>query len=87
VHEFRQAGLLIRKIEQLLSDGQGGKVQSIRVRIGRLNELTPASLRCHFEKAAIGTVAEGASLEVQISEDFDFPRGQDVLLESLTFQE
>ena len=87
MHEFRQAGVLIRKIEEALSEAGGGRLQSIRVRIGPMNEMTPDQLRAHFERVAYGTAAEGVRLEVQVSNNYDFPRGQDVYLESLTLQE
>ncbi|MCA9416208.1 MAG: hydrogenase maturation nickel metallochaperone HypA [Candidatus Omnitrophica bacterium] len=87
MHEFRQAGILIKKIEELLSDKPGSHLESIQVKISPLNDLTPGHLRQHFEKAAHGTVAEGAKLQVHISDDYEFPHGQDIYLESVTLKE
>ena len=87
MHEFRQAGLLIKKIEEVLQGSPGARLESIRVRISPLNEMSPRQLRQHFEKAACGTVAEGALIDVEVSSDGEFPRSQDVYLESVTLKE
>jgi Zn finger protein HypA/HybF involved in hydrogenase expression len=87
MHEFHQAGLLVKKIEEVLADSPESRVREIRLRIGPLFELTPDHLRGHFEKCALGTRAEGADLVVSVSEDSIAPRGQEVLLESLTIED
>jgi len=87
MHEFKQAKELIKKIEEVLAFSPGSRIQSIQVLMSPLNELTPGHLRQHFEKAAQGTVAEGARLDVRISDNYEFPHGQDIFLETVTLKE
>ena len=87
MHEFRQIGMILHEVEKTALENPGSRVDSLQVRISPLNEMTPGHLRQHFLKAAHGTVADGAKLEIHISEDFAFPRGQDIYLESVTLKE
>lgn len=87
MHEFKQMGMLMNKIEEAVSFNKGKRVESILVKISPLNELTPGHIRQHFEKVAHGTMAEGAKFEIQISDDYDFLHSQDIYLESVTLGE
>ena len=83
MHEFSLMADLLRKIEQLASDAGAIKVTGVKVRLGALSHITPDHFREHFEVTVAGTVAEGAKLDVEQSEDRDDPNAQDILLESV----
>ena len=50
---------------------------------GALSHFTPDHFREHFERAAAGTVAEGAEVDVELSEDVTHPDASGVKLESV----
>ena len=63
MHEMGIALQLISVVEQSLPPGEALRVKIIRLRLGKLTAVVPASLRMCMEVAAPGTVAEGAELE------------------------
>ena len=83
MHEFSLMADLLRKIERLAKDAESDKVTAVRVRLGALSHITPDHFREHFRDAIVGTVAEGATLDVEQSEDEQAPDAQDILLESV----
>lgn len=83
MHEFSLMADLLRKIEQLAKDANADKVSAVKVKLGALSHITPDHFREHFEQAIVGTVAQGAVLDVEQSEDKHDPNAQDILLESV----
>jgi hydrogenase nickel incorporation protein HypA/HybF len=57
------------------------------VKLGALSHFSPDHFREHFEQASRGTVAEGASLEIELLTDISDPRAQDVIVESVDIEE
>ena len=53
------------------------------VRLGALTDLSADHFREHFETAAVGSLAEGATLEVEVDTDTEDPNAQDILLVSV----
>ena len=74
---------LLRKIEQLGKDAKTDKVTGVKVKLGALSHITPDHFREHFEAVIVGTIAEGATLEIEQSDDQSDPNAQDILLESV----
>lgn len=83
MHEFSLMADLLRKIEQLAQDARADKVTGVKVKLGALSHITPDHFREHFEAAIVGTIAEGATLDVEQSDDQGDPNAQDILLESV----
>lgn len=83
MHEFSLMADLLRKIEQLAKDADANKVTAVKVRLGALSHITPDHFREHFEEAIVGTVADGAKLDVEQCDDEHDPNAQDILLDSV----
>lgn len=83
MHEFSLMADLLRKIEQLARDSEADKVTGVKVKLGALSHITSDHFREHFGEAIVGTVAEGATLDVEQSNDQGDPNAQDILLESI----
>ena len=83
MHEFSLMADLLRKIQQLAKDAKADKVTGVKVKLGALSHITPDHFREHFEAAIVGTIAEGATLDVEQSDDQKDPNAQDILLESV----
>lgn len=83
MHEFSLMADLLRKTQQLAKDANAEHVTLVKVRLGALSHITPDHFREHFEVAIEGTVAQGAELEVTLSQDQEDPNAQDILLESI----
>ncbi|WP_019567518.1 hydrogenase maturation nickel metallochaperone HypA [Thioalkalivibrio sp. ALMg13-2] len=83
MHEFSLMADLMRKIEQVAADNNARRVTRVRVWLGALSHITPEHFREHFEDGTRGTVAEGAELDVETSDDETHPEAQQILLRSL----
>ncbi|MGD7654142.1 MAG: hydrogenase/urease maturation nickel metallochaperone HypA [Verrucomicrobiales bacterium] len=87
MHEFHLIKDLMRKITEICHENGAEKVLGVKVRIGALAHITPDHFREHFEQAAVGTVADGASLDATLNPDENDPQAQDILLLSVEVEE
>lgn len=83
MHEMSLMSDLLAKIDHLARQNGAQKVVTVRVWLGALSHISAAHFREHFEAGTRGTVAEGAALEVETSEDVEDPNAQDILLKSI----
>jgi hydrogenase nickel incorporation protein HypA/HybF len=83
VHEKHLTEDLVRELEAIAAAEGGGRVTRIQVRLGALSHFTPDHFREHFDDAAVGTTAEGAAVDAELSTDPTAPDAQGVLLESV----
>ncbi|MGI9509104.1 MAG: hydrogenase maturation nickel metallochaperone HypA [Geminicoccaceae bacterium] len=83
MHEASLMAGLMRQIEAIAQQEDARKVTKVVVWCGVLSHMTEAHFAEHFDQAARGTLAEGAVLDVTISQDITDERAQDVLLESI----
>jgi hydrogenase nickel incorporation protein HypA/HybF len=78
---------LMRRVEDLAREHGARRITRIAVKLGALSHFSPDHFREHFEQASRGTVAEGASLEIELLTDISDPRAQDVIVESVDIEE
>jgi hydrogenase maturation protease len=83
MHESSLMTGLMRQIGEIASAEDASRVVGIKVWCGALSHMSRAHFAEHFAQAAAGTLAEGAVLDVTISDDLTDPRAQDVVLESV----
>ena len=83
MHEASLVGDLMRKIEALAKAERANRVTIVRVWLGALSHMSATHFREHFEQASRDTIADGASLEIEESNDLDEPNAQDLLLRSI----
>jgi hydrogenase nickel incorporation protein HypA/HybF len=74
---------VMARIEDLARSEGATRVTRVSVRLGALSHFTPGHFREHFESAARGTVAEGATVDAELDGDIRDRRARDVLLESV----
>ena len=87
MHEKALMDDLMRKI-LAVSDAEGGaRVTRVTVWLGALSHFTPEHFREHFDDAARGTRAEGATVEATLDGDLSNPRASGVVLESVAVGE
>ena len=87
MHEASLMKNLMEKVERLARAHGSGRVTGVGVTLGALSHFSPDHFREHFERASLGTVAEGASLEIEILTDISDPRAQDVILASADIEQ
>jgi len=77
---------LVARIDELAAAERATAVTRIEVRLGALSHFTPEHFREHFEDAARGTRAEGATVEAALCDDTAAPEAAGVVLETVELE-
>jgi hydrogenase nickel incorporation protein HypA/HybF len=80
VHEASLISGLMRRIDAVATADGARRVTGISVWIGALCHLSAEHFAEHFEHASTGTIAEGARLDVTVSDDTHDTNAQDIVL-------
>ncbi|HKK29783.1 MAG TPA: hydrogenase maturation nickel metallochaperone HypA [Alphaproteobacteria bacterium] len=83
---MHEAGLmrdLIAKVTRMASEADARRVTGVEVWLGALAHMSPEHFHEHFDQAAAGTLAEGARLTCESSDDIAHPHAQSILLRSI----
>jgi hydrogenase maturation protease len=83
MHEASLMANLMRQIHEIAAAEQATRVVRINVWCGALSHMSRAHFAEHFARAAAGTLAEGAKLDVTVSDDPGHPRAQEIVLDSV----
>ena len=83
MHEQSLIEALVRQIEEVAERDGASRVVALHVWCGALSHFTPDHFREHFERATAGTLAEGAEVFVELSDEVTHPDASGVRLESV----
>jgi len=86
MHERAVMRDLVGRIDELAEAEQATAVTLIQVRLGALSHFTREHFREHFEDAARGTRAEGATVEATLCDDATAPDAAGVVLETVELE-
>lgn len=67
MHELHLINDLMEDLLKAAKKGNIKKITRVYVAIGGFNEITPETLRFHFAEKAKGTIAEGAAVDLQVT--------------------
>ena len=73
MHEQSLIRALVRQLEEVTAVEHVSHVTVVRVWCGALSHFTPEHFREHFDREAVGTVADGAAVEIEVSDDVTHP--------------
>lgn len=83
MHEASLMRDLMQKINALASAEGAERVVGVHVWLGALSHMSADHFREHFVQTSGGTIAEGASLNIEVSTDIDDANAQALLLRSI----
>ena len=83
MHETRLMANLMHRIVNIAQAEQARRVTGVAVWLGALSHFSPEHFAEHFERARDGTIAEGARLDVIVSNDIEDAAAQEVVLTSV----
>jgi hydrogenase nickel incorporation protein HypA/HybF len=83
MHEASLIADLMGRIEEIARTEGAKRVIGVSVWLGALSHMSEAHFTEHFERAATGSVAEGARLDITVSTDTGHADAQDLRLESV----
>jgi hydrogenase nickel incorporation protein HypA/HybF len=80
MHEMGIVRDLVRKLEEAARDAGATRISGAVVWLGALTHFSAEHFRQHFAEETRGTLAQGAALEIEISQDVGHPHAQDVMM-------
>ena len=83
MHEASLMANLMDRIDAIARAENARRVVGVSVWLGALSHISEAHFIEHFERAAIGTIAEGALLDVTVSANTSHENAQDLVLDSV----
>ena len=83
MHEHSLIANLLHRIEAVARQENASRVVGVKVWLGALCHLSAGHFREHFEDGSRGSLAQGARLDIEVSNDPDHPQAQDILLRSI----
>ena len=82
MHETGIVRQLIRRLQQSAREAGATRVEGVSVWLGALSQFSPAHFRAHFDEEAAGTLAEGAALSIEVSDDVTHRDALHVMVQS-----
>lgn len=86
MHEATLMTKLMRQIVEVAKAQHAQRVTGVSIWLGALSHFSAEHFAEHFKHASDGTLAEGARLDMTVSDDTQDPDAQGVLLESVEVQ-
>jgi hydrogenase nickel incorporation protein HypA/HybF len=86
MHEASLMANLMRRIDEIAKAECARRIVGVSVRLGALSHISAEHFAEHFKRAAAGTVADGACLDVIVSDDLGHANAQDLVLESVAVE-
>ncbi len=83
MHETGMICDLVHRLELAARDAGAETVARADIWLGALSQMSAEHFREHFDAEARGTVAEGAALAFEVSDDVGDPRAMSVVLQSV----
>ena len=87
MHEQSLMNDLMAKIEALVKENKAKRAVEIDVWLGALSHMSADHFTEHFDESSPGTVAEGAKLNITLSEDINDPTAQQILLRNIEVED
>lgn len=87
MHEHSLTSGLIHTIESLAREHHSPRVISVTIALGALSNISEGHFREHFVAAARDTIARDALLTIRQESDIGSLNAQQIMLESVEFEE
>ncbi|MGF6793399.1 hydrogenase/urease maturation nickel metallochaperone HypA [Paraburkholderia sp. 35.1] len=85
MHESGIVRNLVHRLEIAAQENRALRVSGVDVWLGALSQFSPEHFREHFTDEARGTLAEGAALRIEVSQEVRHPDAQDVMITGIEF--
>lgn len=86
MHESGIIHNLVHRLEAAARDAGAERISGATVWLGALSQISAEHFREHFDTEARGTVAEGANLIIEVSNDLAAQDAQSVVLRSVELE-
>lgn len=83
MHEASLMRGLMAQVASLAKAEGARRVTNVHVWLGALSHMSPDHFRQHFDQSSAGSIADGASLTIDLSQDMADPNAQEIVIESI----
>jgi hydrogenase nickel incorporation protein HypA/HybF len=83
MHEAHLIADLMRRIDRVADETSARRITGVRVWLGALSHLSADHFTEHFVRAAAGTKAQGARLDITVCDDMNHADAQGIVLKSV----
>jgi len=87
MHEAAVVRAVVGRMVELSRSAGARRIAGAKLWLGALSHLSAEHFREHFAVEARNTIAAGAALEIEVSDDPNDPHAQDVRLERIDLEE
>ncbi len=87
MHESALLADLRRELEAVARRENAQRIGAVTLWLGALSHVTEATVRSRWPEVVRDSAAEGARLEIEVSQDIHDPRARGVLLRSVALAE
>ena len=84
MHEASLMKNLMARIDDIARAENARRVTAVSVWLGALSHMSASHFTEHFEESSLGTIAQGASLDIAVSTDTNDENAQDIVVKSVT---
>lgn len=86
MHEASLMTGLLRQVDAIARAEGARRVTALKVSLGALSHIGAEHFAEHFARAALGTIAEGARLEIEASRDLGSENAAEIRIETLELE-
>jgi hydrogenase nickel incorporation protein HypA/HybF len=86
MHEASLMKNLMRRLGGIAAAEKAKRITGVAVWLGAMSHMSTAHFTEHFEESSTGTVAEGAKLDITVSDDTNDANAQEILVRSVTVE-
>jgi hydrogenase nickel incorporation protein HypA/HybF len=86
MHEASLMKTLMRRLDEIAAAEKAKRITGVSVWLGGMSHMSPAHFTEHFEDASAGTIADGAKLDIIVSDDTNDANAQEILVRSVTVE-
>lgn len=77
---------IMKRIDEIAQLEGARRVSGVSVWLGALSHMSADHFTEHFNESAAGSIAEGAALDIEVSDDMDNPEAQQILIKSVEIE-
>jgi len=86
MHEASLMKNLMRRLDEIAAAQKAKRITGVAVWLGAMSHMSPVHFTEHFEESSAGTIAEGAKLDITVSDDANDDNAQEILVRSVTVE-
>ena len=86
MHEASLMRAVMKRIEDVARMEGAARVSGVSVWLGALSHMSADHFTEHFNESSAGSIAEGAALDIEVSDDTDNPDAQQILIKSVEIE-